>query len=141
MNTNNQCNHSEAIAKEMYITYVKEQTSVCIAWEGLTTGQRNGLIAVAEQALPIIGKHALGDVRDYLTGQASTASGWKKALYWAGGIILVGVIGGGAMTLSGCGTAANLSLSSEQGQLSVSRAADGSLVVSAVPPVIQPTKK
>lgn len=141
MNTNKQCNHAEAIAKEMYITYVKEQTSFRPSWEGLTTGQRNGWLAVAEQALPIIGKHALWDVRDYLTGQPPTTTGWKKALYWAGGIILAGVIGGGAMTLSGCGAAANLSLSSEQGQLSVSRTADGSIVVSAVPPVIQPTKK
>lgn len=73
--------------------------------------------------------------------QQAATSRWGK---WAGYIIgaIVGALAAaGYLTVSGCGTAANLSLSSEQGQLSVFRAADGSLVVSAVPPVIQPTKK
>ena len=104
MTTNNQCNHAEAIAKEMYTAYVKKQTSVCLAWDGLTAAQQNGWLAVAEQALPIIGKHALGDVRDYLTGQASTASGWKKALYWAASIIVAGLaVLGISSSLAGCG--------------------------------------
>lgn len=149
MTTNNQCNHAEAIAKEMYTAYVKKQTSVCLAWDGLTAAQQNGWLAVAEQALPIIGKHALGDVRDYLTGQASTASGWKKAMYWAGGIIIAGIIGGGVFTMSGCGHSVDMTpdrtevckdgscLIIEQGHISYSQAQP----VTDVPPVVQALKK
>ena len=86
------------------MTYQKEQKEAWLVWDGLKADQRNGWLAVAKQALPIIGKHALGDVRDYLTGKAAGTSGWKKALYWAGGIIIAGILGGGAfLTLGGCG--------------------------------------
>ena len=41
------------------------------------------------------GKHALGDVKDYLGIKASGAAvWWKKALYWAGAGIAGAVIGG-----------------------------------------------
>lgn len=150
MTTNNQCNHAEAIAKDMYMAYVKKQTSGCLAWEGLTVAQRNGWLAVAEQALPIIGKHALGDIRDYLGVKAAGTSGWKKALYWAGGIILAGILAGGAATMSGCGHSVDVTpnrtevckdgscLVIEQGHLSYSQAQPET----DVPPVVQviPTK-
>lgn len=152
MTTNNQCNHAEAIAKEMYIAYVKEQKEACLSWEGLTSAQRNGWLAVAEQALPIIGKHALGDVRDYLTGQAKTSTGWwKKALYAAGAVAAGAVIGGWGMSLSGCGHSVDVTpgrtevckdgscLVIEQGHISYSQAQPKTVV----PPVVQviPTKK
>lgn len=149
MTTNNQCNHAEAIAKDMYMAYVKKQTSGCLAWEGLTVAQRNGWLAVAEQALPIIGKHALGDIRDYLGVKAAGTSGWKKALYWAGGIILAGILAGGAATMSGCGHSVDVTpnrtevckdgscLVIEQGHLSYSQAQPET----DVPPVVQPIKK
>lgn len=150
MTTNNQCNHAEAIAKEMYIAYVKEQKEACLSWEGLTSAQRNGWLAVAEQALPIIGKHALGDVRDYLTGQAKTSTGWwKKALYAAGAVAAGAVIGGWGMSLSGCGHSVDVTpgrtevckdgscLIIEQGHLSYSQAQPETVV----PPIVQATKK
>lgn len=144
MTNNNQCNHAEAIAKEMYTAYVKKQTSVCLAWDGLTAAQQNGWLAVAEQALPIIGKHALGDVRDYLTGQAKTSTGWRKWLYWGGGIIIAGLLVGGAATMSGCGHSVDVTpnrtevckdgscLIIEQGHISYSQAQP----VTDVPPVV-----
>lgn len=149
MTTNNQCNHTEAIAEEMYIAYVKKQISGCLPWSELTSDQRNGWLAVAEQALPIIGNHALGDVRDYLTGQAKTSSGWRKWLYWAGVGIAGAVLGGVGMSLSGCGHSVDVTpertevckdgscLIIEQGHLSYSQAQPAT----DVPPVVQALKK
>lgn len=149
MTTNNQYNHAEALAREMYTAYVKAQTEVCLAWDDLTAVQRNGWMSVAEQALPIIGKHALGDVRDYLAGQAKTSTGWKKWLYWAGGIIIAGLLFGGAATMSGCGHSLDITpgrtevckegscLVIEQGHLSYSQAQSET----TVSPVVQPLKK
>ena len=149
MTTNNQCNHTEAIAREMYTTYVKEQTSGCLAWEGLTGVQQNGWLAVADQALPIIGKHALGDVRAYLGIKASGASGWwKKALL---GLASAAVGALGLSLFQGCGHSVDVTpgraeicndgscLVIEQGHLSYSQAQP----VTDVPPVVQviPSKK
>lgn len=150
MTTNNQCNHAEAIAKEMYIAYVKEQKEACLSWEGLTSAQRNGWLAVAEQALPIIGKHALGDVRDYLGIKAAgKSSWWEKALYWAGVGIAGAILGGWGMSLSGCGHSVDVTpgrtevckdgscLVIEQGHISYSQAQPKT----DVPPVVQALKK
>lgn len=150
MTTNNQCNHALEIAKDMYTTYVKEQTSGCLAWEGLTASQQNGWLSVAEQALPLIGKHALGDVRDYLGIKASGASTWwKKALYAAGAVIAGAIIGTLGMSLSGCGHSVDMTpgrtevrkdgscLIIEQGHLSYSQAQP----VTDTPPVVQAAKK
>lgn len=52
MTTNNQCNHAEAIAKDMYKSFLenrKEETN----WEGLSDDDKAGWLNVAEQALPI----------------------------------------------------------------------------------------
>lgn len=149
MTPNNQCNHTEAIAKEMYMTYQKEQKESWLVWDGLKADQRNGWLAVAEQSLPIIGKHALGDVRNYLTEQAKTSTGWRKWLYWAGGIIIAGLLVGGAATMSGCGHNVDVTpdrtevckdgscLVLEPGHLSYSQEQP----VTDVPPVVQATKK
>lgn len=108
MTKNNQCNHTLEIAKEMYHAYAvgkdNYKKQIQLRYDDLPDDDKAGWLNTAEQALPIIGKHALGDVRDYLTGQAAGTSGWKKALYWAGGIIIAGILGGGAfLTLGGCG--------------------------------------
>lgn len=151
MTINNKCNHALAIAKEMYTAYVKKQTSGCFPWSELTSDQRNGWLAVAEQSFPIIGKHALGDVRNYLTEQAKTSTGWRKWLYWAGGIIIAGLLVGGAATMSGCGHNVDVTpdrtevckdgscLVIEQGHISYSQAQPET----DVPPFVQliPSKK
>ena len=150
MTTNNQCNHAEAIAKEMYATYEHYQPEKKGGWDNLDGAQKAGWRNVAEQALPIIGKHALGDVKDYLGIQASGASSWwKKALYWAGAGIVGAVIGGLGMSLSGCGHSVDVTqgkavickdgscLVLEPGHLSYSQAQP----VTDVPPVVQPLKK
>lgn len=148
MTTNNQCNHAEAIAKDMYKSFLENQKEGT-NWEGLSNDDKAGWLNVAEQALPIIGKHALGDIRDYLGVKASGTSGWKKALYWAGGIILGGILAGGAATLSGCGHSVDMTpgrtevckdgscLVLEPGHLSYSQAQP----VTDVPPVVQALKK
>ena len=119
-------------------------------WDGLKADQRNGWLAVAEQALPIIGKHALGDVQDYLTGQAKTSTGWwKKALYAVGAVAAGAVLGGLGMSLSGCGHNVDIT----QGRTEVCK--DGSCLVlepghlsysqaqptTDTPPVVQTAKK
>lgn len=153
MTINNQCNHTEAIAKDMYNTYqsVLSHAPKETGWEDEPVYIRQAWYHVADQALPIIGRHALGDIRDYLGVKASGMSGWRKALYWAGGIIIAGILGGGAfLTLSGCGHSVNVTpdrtevckdgscLVIEPGHISYSQAQPET----DVPPVVQviPTK-
>ena len=82
MTTNNQCNHAEAIAREMHMYYAaqahNESNTPIPHWADLTENEQQGWIAVANTALPIIGKHALEDVRAYLGLKASGASTWWK---------------------------------------------------------------
>ena len=114
--------------------------------------EQQGWIAVANTALPIIGKHALEDVRAYLGLKASGASTWwKKALYAAGAVIAGAILGGLGMSLSGCGHSVDVTpnraevckdgscLVIEQGHISYSQAQP----VTDVPPVVQivPSKK
>ena len=98
-----ECNHAEAIAKDFYAVVSEDNGGGWKSWEELTEPQRAAFVRLAQQALPIIGRHALGDVRNYLLGQAKTSTGWKKWLYWAGGVIIGGILFGGVATLSGCG--------------------------------------
>ena len=153
MTTNNQCNHTEAIAKEMYNTY---QSALSHApretgWEDEPAYVRQAWYHVADQALSIIGKHALGDIRDYLGVKASGTSGWRKALYWAGVVLVGAVLGGWGMSLSGCGHSVDVTpgrtevckdgscLVIEQGHISYSQAQPQTEVA----PVVQviPSKK
>lgn len=107
MTTNDQCNHAEAIAKDMYYTFLENQKEGT-NWEGLPDDDKAGWRNVAEQALPIIAKHAANDIRVYLDLKASVATGksswWEKALYAAGAVIAGAILGGLGMSLSGCGT-------------------------------------
>ena len=154
MTTNNQCNHAEAIAKEMYNMY---QSAISHApketgWEDEPAYVRQAWYHVADQALTIIGKHAVEDIKDYLGIKASGASTWwKKALYWAGVGIAGAVLGGVGMSLSGCGHSVDVTpertevckdgscLVIEQGHISYSQAQPKT----EVQPVVQviPTKK
>ena len=153
MTTNKQCNHTEAIAKEMYNTY---QSALSHApretgWEDEPAYVRQAWYHVADQALSIIGKHALGDIRDYLGVKASGTSGWRKALYWAGVVLVGAVLGGWGMSLSGCGHSVDVTpgrtevckdgscLVIEQGHISYSQVQPKTVV----PPVVQviPAKK
>ena len=156
MTTNNQCNHAEAIAREMHMYYAaqahNESNTPIPHWADLTENDQQGWIAVANTALPIIGKHALGDVRDYLGIKAAgKSSWWEKALYAAGAVIAGAILGGLGMSLSGCGHSVDVTpgraevckdgscLVIEQGHISYSQA----LPETDVPPVVQivPSKK
>lgn len=154
MTTNNQCNHAEAIAKEMHMYYAAqahvEPNASIPHWPDLTENEQKGWIAVANTALPIIGKHALEDVKDYLGIKASgAASWWKKALYWAGVGIAGAVLGGVGMSMSGCGHSVDVTpgrtevckdgscLVIEQGHISYSQAQP----TTDTPPVVQALKK
>lgn len=61
-----ECNHAEAIAKDFYAVVSEDNGGGWKSWEELTEPQRAAFVRLAQQALPIIGRHALGDVRDYL---------------------------------------------------------------------------
>ncbi|WP_455564933.1 hypothetical protein [Akkermansia biwaensis] len=150
MTNNNQCNHAEAIAKDFYSVVSEDNGGGWKPWEELTDRQQAAFVRLAQQALPIIGKHALGDVRDYLGIKASGASTWwKKALYAAGAVIAGAIIGGWGMSLSGCGHSVDVTpgrtevckdgscLVLEPGHLSYSQAQP----VTDVPPVVQASKK
>lgn len=113
MTTNNQCNHAEAIAREMHMYYAaqahNESNTPIPHWADLTENDQQGWIAVANTALPIIGKHALEDVRAYLGIKAAgKSSWWEKALYAAGAVIAGAILGGLGMSLSGCGHSVNV---------------------------------
>lgn len=104
---------------------------------------------VAEQALPIIAKHAANDIRVYLDLKASVATGWKKWLYWAGVGIVGAILGGLGMSLSGCGHSVDVTpektvvckdgscLVLEPGHISYSQAQPET----DVPPIVQTIKK
>lgn len=60
--------------------------------------------------------------------------GWVKYVI---GAIVGALVAAGVLTVTGCGVSAGVSLSSEQGVLSVSRDGEsGAVVVSVVPPVV-----
>ena len=96
------CDHTEAIAKEFYAILADENAvdKPWKAWNELTDTQRNAIKVLAQKALPIIGKHALGDIKDYLGDKAAGESGLKKILLW----LAAAVVGGLAtLGLTGCG--------------------------------------
>lgn len=104
MTHDKECNHAEAIARDFYAVVSEDNGGGWKPWEELTEPQRAAFVRLAQQALPIIGRHALGDVRDYLGIKASGSSiWWKKALYAAGAVIAGAIIGSLGMSLSGCG--------------------------------------
>ena len=145
MTTNNQCNHAEAIAREMHMYYAaqahNESNTPIPHWADLTENEQQGWIAVANTALPIIGKHALEDVRAYLTW-------WKKVLL---GLAYAAVGALGFSLFQGCGHSVDVTpektvvckdgscLVIEQGHISYSQAQPET----DVPPVVQivPSKK
>lgn len=153
MTTNNQCNHAEAIAKDLYHTYAVAKDlskhQPMLKYADLPDDDKAGWLAVAHQALPTIAEHAMEDIRGYLAGQAKTSTGWRKWLYWAGGIILAGLVAGGAATMSGCGHSVDVTpdrtevckdgscLVIQPGHLSYSQAQP----ITDVPPVVQALKK
>ena len=96
------CDHTEAIAKEFYAVLSAENAveKPWKPWNELTDTQRNAIKVLAQKALPIIGKHALGDIKDYLGDKAAGESGLKKILLW----LAAAAVGGLAtLGLTGCG--------------------------------------
>lgn len=147
MTTNNQCNHAEAIAKDMYYAHSDHLTRRVSVFDDLPDDEKSGWLNVAEQALPIIGKHALGDVKDYLGIKAAGAPvWWKKALL---GLAAAAVGAFSLFLLQGCGHSVDVTpdrtevckdgscLVIEQGHISYSQAQPET----AVPPVVQSLKK
>ena len=149
MTTNNQCNHAEAIAKDFYRVVSEDNGSGWKSWEDLTDSQREAFVRLAQQALPIIGRHALCDVRDYLGIKASgTSTWWKKVLL---GLAYAAVGALGFSLFQGCGHSIDVTpgrtevckdgscLVIEQGHISYSQAQPET----DVPPVVQivPSKK
>lgn len=149
MTTNNQCNHAEAIAKDMYEIYEHYQPEAGGGWDSLDGAQKAGWRNVAELALPTIGKHALNDVKDYLGIKASGAPvWWKKALF----SLAAAAVGAFSLfLLQGCGHSVDVTpgrtevckdgscLVIEQGHISYSQAQPQTEVA----PVVQviPSKK
>ena len=149
MTTNNQCNHALAIAKDLYNVYqsVLSHAPKEMGWEDEPTYVRQAWYHVADQALPIIGKHALGDIRDYLGIKASGTSGWwKKALL---GLASAAVGALGLSLFQGCGHSVDVTpgrtevckdgscLVIEQGHISYSQAQPDT----GVAPVVQKLTK
>ena len=87
MTTSNKCNHALEIAEDMYNAYAdgkdRYKHQPMVKYADLPDDDKAGWLNVAEQALPIIGNHALGDIRDYLGVKASGASTWWKRFCWA----------------------------------------------------------
>lgn len=103
--------HCEEIARDLYTTYTKAVGGIAFNGDPLPGAseffgdptkkkQADAWRAVAKETLPIIGRHALDDIKAYLVEKGVEASGWKKILYWAGSIIAGGLVAWG---LSGCG--------------------------------------
>ncbi len=103
--------HCEEIARELYATYTRAVGGVAFDGKVLPGAseffgdpakrkQADAWRMVAKEALPVIGRHALEDVKSYLAEKGGESSGWKKVLYWIGSIIAGGLVAWG---LSGCG--------------------------------------
>lgn len=101
---NNQCDHDDVIGKAFYDVIVDANIEYgnkpWKPWNELDEPQREAFRVLARKALPIIGKHALGDIKDYLGDKAAGESGLKKILLW----LAAAVVGGLAtLGLTGCG--------------------------------------
>ena len=101
---NNQCDHDDVIGKAFYDVIVDANIEYgnkpWKPWNELDEPQREAFRVLARKALPIIGKHALGDIKDYLEDKAAGESGIKKILLW----LAASVVGGLAtLGLTGCG--------------------------------------
>ena len=105
------CDHTDAIARDLYTTYTKAVGGIAFNGDPLPGAseffgdptkkkQSDAWRAVAKETLPIIGRHALDDIKAYLVEKGVESSGWKKVLYWAGSIIAGGLVAWG---VSGCG--------------------------------------
>lgn len=101
---------------------------------------------------PNLGKHALSDIRDYLDVKASRRQerpAGRNGSTGRGGIILAGILAGGAATVSGCGYSVDVTpdrteackdgscLVIEPGHISYSQAQPET----AVPTIVQVSKK
>lgn len=101
---NNQCDHDDVIGKAFYDVIVDANIEYgnkpWKPWNELDEPQREAFRVLARKALPIIGKHALDDVKDYLGVQMAAESGWKRVMYWLAAAVIGGVA---TFCLSGCG--------------------------------------
>lgn len=155
MNNNNQCNHVDVIARDMYTEYCSvmnrkaSEGYAFLLWDDLTETEQDAWRHVADQALPVIGKHAMEDIKAYLGNKAATATGWKKPLYWIGAIIAAGLAAMGISVASGCSHSVDITpqrteirkdgsiLILEQGHLSFSQ----SQPETDISPIVQPLSK
>lgn len=151
MTTNNQCNHALEIAEDMYNAYAdgkdRYKHQPMVKYADLPDDDKAGWLNVAEQALPIIGNHALGDIRDYLGVKASGASTWWKKVLLGLAYAAVGALG--FSLFQGCGHSVDVTpektvvckdgscLVLEPGHISYSQAQPET----DVPPIVQTIKK
>ncbi len=151
MTTSNKCNHALEIAEDMYNAYAdgkdRYKHQPMVKYADLPDDDKAGWLNVAEQALPIIGNHALGDIRDYLGVKASGASTWWKKVLLGLAYAAVGALG--FSLFQGCGHSVDVTpektvvckdgscLVLEPGHISYSQAQP----VTDVPPVVQTLKK
>lgn len=153
MTTNNQCNHTSEIAKNFYYEFKAAKSMAetgeepVVFWDALTAAEKHGWLSVAEQAIPIIATHALGDVKNYLGIKASGVSSWWKKVLLGLASAAVGALG--LSLFQGCGHSVDVTpertevckdgscLVLEPGHISYSQAQP----TTDVPPVVQTLKK
>ncbi|WP_287687875.1 hypothetical protein [Akkermansia sp.] len=151
MTTSNKCNHALEIAEDMYNAYAdgkdRYKHQPMVKYADLPDDDKAGWLNVAEQALPIIGNHALGDIRDYLGVKASGASTWWKKVLLGLAYAAVGALG--FSLFQGCGHSVDVTpektvvckdgscLVLEPGHISYSQAQPET----DVPPIVQTIKK
>ena len=151
MTTSNKCNHALEIAEDMYNAYAdgkdRYKHQPMVKYADLPDDDKAGWLNVAEQALPIIGNHDLGDIRDYLGVKASGASTWWKKVLLGLAYAAVGALG--FSMFQGCGHSVDVTpektvvckdgscLVLEPGHISYSQAQPET----DVPPVVQSLKK
>lgn len=151
MTTSNKCNHALEIAEDMYNAYAdgkdRYKHQPMVKYADLPDDDKAGWLNVVEQALPIIGNHALGDIRDYLGVKASGASTWWKKVLLGLAYAAVGALG--FSLFQGCGHSVDVTpektvvckdgscLVLEPGHISYSQAQPET----DVPPIVQTIKK
>lgn len=110
------CNHTEAIAKELYSLYLATlEPCESIDWDSLHQREHQAWIKLAGNLLPILGRHALSDLASYTKFRIKKNSTLGKKILWGlvGTIILAMASWLASLSLTSCGH--TISASPEKG--------------------------
>lgn len=108
---NNTCNHTEEIAKALYIQHYNElHPGAPTDWTTLPVQEKQAWLKVAGNLLPTLGQHALDDLLAYAKRKLKESSSTGKKILW--GLLTATVLAAlswlASLGLTGCGHAVDI---------------------------------